>query len=173
MPANESPAAHSAASIHRSVREESLVAPTVLDRNRRVPANRRSSHHRDVSRLRSASRGVEDSYAMLSPMPNPGTSRSGWRRDLTHLLRDKRAKVGVVGLGYVGLPMLLSAVRAGFRGVGVDVDADRVATLKAGRSYISDVSDAMLRDDLKRMRVSEKPSALKGCDVILICVPTP
>ena len=110
---------------------------------------------------------------MLSSMPGRGTSRADLRRELTQRLRDKRARVGVVGLGYVGLPMLLSAVRAGFRGVGVDVDTSRVEALKSGRSYISDVPNAVLREHLKRIRVSERPSALKDCDVILICVPTP
>jgi UDP-N-acetyl-D-glucosamine dehydrogenase len=110
---------------------------------------------------------------MLGRMPKGSSTGTSWRGLVRGRLRDKTARVGVVGLGYVGLPMLVSAVRAGFRGVGTDVDAERVASLLAGRSYISDVPDALLADLKGRLRVSTRPSALRGCDVILICVPTP
>ena len=81
--------------------------------------------------------------------------------------------MGVVGLGYVGLPMLVSITRAGFRGVGVDLDQARVDALAEGRSYISDVPDEVLADIRSRLRVSTRASMLRSCDVILICVPTP
>ncbi len=97
----------------------------------------------------------------------------GWRRVLANAVRDKQATVGVVGLGYVGLPMLVSIVRAGFRGVGVDVDPERIDALQAGRSYVSDVPDVVLADIRPRLRVSTRATGLRGCDVILICVPTP
>jgi UDP-N-acetyl-D-glucosamine dehydrogenase len=110
---------------------------------------------------------------MLATMPDQRSSGTSWRRELAAALRDKRAKVGVVGLGYVGLPMLVSIVRAGFRGVGVDLDQTRVDALAKGRSYISDVPDEILADIRSRLRVSTRGSALRGCDVVLICVPTP
>jgi UDP-N-acetyl-D-glucosamine dehydrogenase len=88
-------------------------------------------------------------------------------------MRERRARVGLVGLGYVGLPMLVCAVRAGFRGVGFDVDRDRVEALSAGRSYVSDIPDHTLADLDGRFRVSARPSVLRPCDVLLICVPTP
>ena len=110
---------------------------------------------------------------MLSAMPRGSSSAAGWRRELSNALRDKRATVGVVGLGYVGLPMLVSAARAGFRAVGLDVDAERVRVLSQGRSYVSDVPDAVLADIRSRLRASTRPSVLRSCDVVLICVPTP
>jgi len=110
---------------------------------------------------------------MLGGMPRGSSTGTSWRKTLGAALRNKTARVGVVGLGYVGLPMLVSAVRAGYRGVGVDLDAERVASLEAGRSYIGDVPDEVLADQRTRLRASESPTALRGCEVVLICVPTP
>ena len=106
-------------------------------------------------------------------MPRESSSGASWRRELAASLRDKGATVGVVGLGYVGLPMLVSITRAGFRSVGVDLDQARVDALAEGRSYISDVPDEVLADIRSRLRVSTRASVLRSCDVILICVPTP
>jgi nucleotide sugar dehydrogenase len=110
---------------------------------------------------------------MVSAMPTRGSAVPGWRTELGSALREKRARVGVVGLGYVGLPMLVSAVRAGFPGIGLDLDAERVASLKAGRSYVGDVTDEVLADLGRRLRVSTNPAVLRSCDVLLLCVPTP
>jgi UDP-N-acetyl-D-glucosamine dehydrogenase len=110
---------------------------------------------------------------MLDAMPRKSVPAAGWRRELVATLRDKRAKVGVIGLGYVGLPMLVCVGRAGFRAVGVDLDEGRVDAIRRGRSYVSDVADSALGDLEGRIRVSERYSALKDCDVVLICVPTP
>ncbi len=110
---------------------------------------------------------------MLATMPNGSSSGAGWRRELAAALRDRRATVGVVGLGYVGLPMLVSAARAGFRGVGVDLDQTRIDSLEQGHSYVSDVLDGVLADISPRLRVSTRGSTLRSCDVVLICVPTP
>ncbi|MEX2406521.1 MAG: nucleotide sugar dehydrogenase, partial [Actinomycetota bacterium] len=106
-------------------------------------------------------------------MPRGSSPEGSWRKDLAARLRDKDACVGVVGLGYVGLPMLVAAVRAGYRGVGVDVDASRVAAIKDARSFVSDVEDVVLRDLRSKLRVSTNATALRDCDVVLICVPTP
>jgi UDP-N-acetyl-D-glucosamine dehydrogenase len=109
---------------------------------------------------------------MLNAMPEGGSPGASWRKELAARLREKDACVGVVGLGYVGLPMLVAAVRAGFRGVGIDVDAARVAAIKDARSFVSDVEDVVLRDLRSKLRVSANASALGDCDVVLICVPT-
>jgi UDP-N-acetyl-D-glucosamine dehydrogenase len=101
------------------------------------------------------------------------TRPSRWRDDLGRRLRERDARVGVVGLGYVGLPTLVAAAAAGFRGVGIEVDRGRLAALKAGRSYVVDVSDDDLRSVRRRLRLSEAPTPLRECDVVLICVPTP
>ncbi len=113
---------------------------------------------------------------MLGPMRPSRVARpspTSWRRALRTRLRDRQARVGVVGLGYVGLPLLLSAVRVGFRGVGVDLSEERVEAIRAGRSYLSDIQDAVLRDAGSSIRVSTRYSSLRGCDVAVICVPTP
>jgi nucleotide sugar dehydrogenase len=81
--------------------------------------------------------------------------------------------VGVVGLGYVGLPLLVSAVRAGFTGVGLDLDPERVEAVRSGRSYLSDVPDHVLGELADSLTPSTRPSVLRSCDVITICVPTP
>lgn len=61
--------------------------------------------------------------------------------DLFDRLRQRTATVGVLGLGYVGLPLAVELARAGFRTLGIEVDKERVRALHAGRSYIPDVSD--------------------------------
>lgn len=82
-------------------------------------------------------------------------------------------RVGVVGLGYVGLPLVVGFARAGHDVVGVDLDAAKVAALGAGSSYVEDVSDATVVSIGERLTVSTDAAALAPCDAILICVPTP
>ena len=82
-------------------------------------------------------------------------------------------KVGVVGLGYVGLPLAMEFADAGVDVVGIDVDAGKVAALGEGHSYIEDVPDARLAAALPRCRFSTRAADLSACDAILICVPTP
>jgi UDP-N-acetyl-D-glucosamine dehydrogenase len=83
--------------------------------------------------------------------------------------------VGVVGLGYVGLPLAVSFAEAGFSTVGFDVSQPVVSLLNGGASHIDDVVPsrvAALRSD-GRFSATSEPSALGGCDVVFICVPTP
>jgi len=90
-------------------------------------------------------------------------------------IADRTARIGVIGLGYVGLPLAVEFARAGFHVVGFDVDARKVAEIAAGRSYIPDVADA----DLARvvsggtLRATTDMRELSDVDVIDICVPTP
>ena len=102
-----------------------------------------------------------------------GPGGHGWRRALRERLDTRRATVGVVGLGYVGLPLLVNLVRTGFRGVGVDLDGARVESLAQGRSYIEDVPDEVLADLRGRVRATTEFTTLSECDAIAICVPTP
>jgi UDP-N-acetyl-D-glucosamine dehydrogenase len=97
---------------------------------------------------------------------------------LTELLRrieSREAKLGVIGLGYVGLPLAVEFARAGFGVVGFDVDAARVADLNAGRSYIPDVETALIAEVVGQghLRATADPARLSDVDVIDICVPTP
>ena len=84
-------------------------------------------------------------------------------------------EIGVVGLGYVGLPLALAHAEVGFRVVGFDVDAERCAALNSGRSHIEDVADGRLlaQVELARFRAHPDASSLQSSDVIFICVPTP
>jgi UDP-N-acetyl-D-glucosamine dehydrogenase len=94
---------------------------------------------------------------------------------LQSAIARKSASVGVIGLGYVGLPLAATAAQAGFATVGFDIDPDKVAQLNAGASYVDAVPAGRLAAivDAKRFRASADFSELAACDVIVICVPTP
>jgi UDP-N-acetyl-D-glucosamine dehydrogenase len=83
--------------------------------------------------------------------------------------------VGVVGLGYVGLPLAVLQASTGYRVYGVEEVGDKVARVNRGENYISDVDDAVLREVAGAGRLSATTdfAVLRGCDVVLICVPTP
>ncbi len=82
--------------------------------------------------------------------------------------------LGVVGLGYVGLPLVMTAVRAGVGVVGFDVATDRIAALSGGRSHVEDVSDAELAAALAAgARFTADEAVLTGVDAIVIAVPSP
>ena len=87
----------------------------------------------------------------------------------------KRIKVAVVGLGYVGLPLAISFVKAGLNVLGIEIDKDRLHNIQKKHSYIIDVSGKELNKALKTKRFSVFAdfSLLKDTDVIIICVPTP
>ena len=92
---------------------------------------------------------------------------------LREKLLDKSARVGIIGLGYVGLPLAVTAAKAGFPVHGFDVDPSKMTRLDAGESYIEAVEDSDLADVAGRFDWSTDFSGLAGCDVIVICVPTP
>jgi UDP-N-acetyl-D-glucosamine dehydrogenase len=82
-------------------------------------------------------------------------------------------KLGIVGLGYVGLPLALAFAEAGNEVVGLDVDAAKLADLKAGRSYIEDVDDAALAAIAARLHPTGDYDDLADCEAVILCVPTP
>jgi UDP-N-acetyl-D-glucosamine dehydrogenase len=82
-------------------------------------------------------------------------------------------KVGIIGLGYVGLPLAVAFAEAGHDVVGLDVDRRTVEGLAAGRSRIEDVSDERIAAIGDRLRATTDPAPLGECDAVLICVPTP
>ncbi|MFA5089715.1 MAG: nucleotide sugar dehydrogenase [Candidatus Omnitrophota bacterium] len=89
---------------------------------------------------------------------------------------DKRqARIAVVGLGYVGLPLALEFVKKGFLVWGVEIDKDRLSYIRKKESYITDVSNNELRRVLNtsHFKVSGDFSILKNTDIVIICVPTP
>ncbi|MCA1830686.1 MAG: nucleotide sugar dehydrogenase [Actinomycetota bacterium] len=88
-------------------------------------------------------------------------------------LDDGTWEAAVVGLGYVGLPLLVTMARKGVSVMGFDVKPDVVASLSRGRSHIDDIGDADLAEVSARTRFTSDPSELSQADVIFICVPTP
>jgi len=90
-------------------------------------------------------------------------------------IRTRKARIGVIGLGYVGLPLAVEFARRGFDVSGFDVDETKTSQINAGRSYIPDVPEAELREVVKagRLRATTRMSDLGQMDVIDICVPTP
>jgi UDP-N-acetyl-D-glucosamine dehydrogenase len=94
-------------------------------------------------------------------------------------LREKihncQARVGVAGLGYVGLPLAVAFAQQGFSVCGIDLDAERTARLSAGSSYIEDLEDKALQEAMKagRFRATTDAAVLREMDVVILCVPTP
>ena len=100
---------------------------------------------------------------------------SNIKSELLEKIKDKSAVVGIVGLGYVGLPLAVEFAKAGYRTIGFDVQAKKVDAVNAGHNYIGDI----VGDTLKNMVESRKLSAtsdfafIKEVDAVAICVPTP
>jgi len=94
---------------------------------------------------------------------------------LLEKIERMEAQVGVIGLGYVGLPLAVVVGQAGYRVVGVDLSARVVEGVNAGRSHIGDVRDEEVEALVRagRLRATSDYAALRECDVIIICVPTP
>jgi UDP-N-acetyl-D-glucosamine dehydrogenase len=93
---------------------------------------------------------------------------------LVERIRNRSARVGIIGLGYVGLPLARAFARTGFRVLGFDIDPVKVARLNAGQSYIKQIPDATIagmRD--KGFEATDRFDRLGEPDAILVCVPTP
>ncbi len=90
-------------------------------------------------------------------------------------IRTRDARVGVIGLGYVGLPLSLVFADAGFNITGFDVDEDRVAAINAGESYVTDILASDIGNHVRSgmLTATSDFERLGSCDVISICVPTP
>ncbi|MFH1779296.1 MAG: nucleotide sugar dehydrogenase [Candidatus Omnitrophota bacterium] len=88
---------------------------------------------------------------------------------------SKKACIGVIGLGYVGLPLVLEFAKAGFKTIGIDVDRGRVNKVNSGHSYILDISKEELIPLVKDgfFKATTDFSALRKLDAVIICVPTP
>jgi UDP-N-acetyl-D-glucosamine dehydrogenase len=94
---------------------------------------------------------------------------------LEQLIRDKSAKVGVVGLGYVGLPLINAFVQAGFQTLGFDVDQTKVDSLLGGQSYIKHIDSSLIARWIheRQFEPTADMTRLSEADCLLICVPTP
>jgi len=95
--------------------------------------------------------------------------------NLRNLIQNKKAKIAIIGLGYVGLPTAIELAKTGYRVFGIDIEKEKVSKVNRGKSYIFDISP----EDLKKIVQAKKLKAfnnyppLKNSDIILICVPTP
>ncbi len=96
-------------------------------------------------------------------------------KQLLEKIKSKKAVVGVIGLGYVGLPLVREFTRAGVKVLGFDVDDRKVKSLMAGRSYIEHIPSKSIKEMLatKLFRATTDPKQLAKVDAILIAVPTP
>jgi UDP-N-acetyl-D-glucosamine dehydrogenase len=94
---------------------------------------------------------------------------------LAEKIRTRRARVGIVGLGYVGLPLAVEFAKAGFSVTGIDISEDKAARVNAGDSYIGDIPSAVLAPLVAsgKLRATTDFSAVLDLDTINICVPTP
>ena len=117
---------------------------------------------------RSDARAAARSRRSLRPAPE---STSPELKILSDRLRDREAGVAIVGMGYVGLPLLVAASGAGFRTLGVEADPKRLLALRTGLSYVEDISDDELRGC--EAEFDHDPAILDRADVVVICVPTP
>lgn len=97
------------------------------------------------------------------------------KNEIINLIKDKRARVGVIGLGYVGLPLATEFARNGFKVTGFEVDERKAELINAGETYIGDVDESLVKVsvDAGRLRATTDFDNLKDCDAIIICVPTP
>jgi len=82
-------------------------------------------------------------------------------------------KVGIIGLGYVGLPLAVAFAEEGHEVVGLDADARKVESLTAGRSYVEDVPDEAIAPLSERLKATNRYADLASCHAVIICVPTP
>ena len=95
--------------------------------------------------------------------------------DLQKKITSKNARVGIIGLGYVGLPLAVEFAGAGFTVTGIDIDEKKVAALNRGESYIQDIPTSVLAPLVKagKLKGTTDFQAVTGLDTINICVPTP
>jgi UDP-N-acetyl-D-glucosamine dehydrogenase len=95
--------------------------------------------------------------------------------ELAEKIDDRSVRIGVIGLGYVGLPLAVEFAAAGFEVIGFDIDREKVRSIEAGNSYIGDVSTADLRSAREgdRFRATTEFDELHEVHVVNVCVPTP
>lgn len=94
---------------------------------------------------------------------------------LEERIKSKKAKVALIGLGYVGLPLAVELAKAGFEVAGLEKNEDRCRQVNSGESYILDVPSADIKAciEAKKLKATSDSSVLRQCDVVVICVPTP
>ena len=92
-------------------------------------------------------------------------------KELPEKIENKSAKIGIIGLGYVGLPLLVAFASQGYKVLGFDIDQQKINQIQQGHSYIKHIDSENLKNDL--ISVTPDLTRLREVDVIIICVPTP
>jgi UDP-N-acetyl-D-glucosamine dehydrogenase len=119
--------------------------------------------------------GKEEFFLISETVENTDQQTSSAAADLRQRISKKTARVGVLGLGYVGLPLAVEFARAGFEVVGIDVQQSKVDQFNRGQSYVKDVEDSVFGPLVKsgKLRATADYSIIQELDTIDICVPTP
>ena len=95
-------------------------------------------------------------------------------KSLLDNIKTKKAKIGVIGLGYVGLPLVSNFLKNGFEVIGIDVDHAKIKSLKSGKSYIAHIDSSFIKDSIdNNLKVSSDISSVSKLDIIILCLPTP
>ena len=96
------------------------------------------------------------------------------KHELVKRLENKTALIGIVGLGYVGLPLMLRYIEVGYRVLGIDIDQTKVDALNKGQTYIEHIPSAMIADATsKGFQATTDFSRAAEADALILCVPTP
>lgn len=97
-----------------------------------------------------------------------------YQDELIGKLARKEAVIGIVGMGYVGLPLMLCYMSNGYKVIGIDIDTDKVESLNAGKSYILHISDSEIERACEAgFEATDNFSRASECDALIMCVPTP
>lgn len=96
------------------------------------------------------------------------------KTNLIQNFQNKSAVIGIVGLGYVGLPLMLRYIEVGYKVIGFDIDQSKVDSLSQGKSYIEHISEASIRDAVKNgFEATTDFKRVSEADALILCVPTP
>jgi UDP-N-acetyl-D-glucosamine dehydrogenase len=111
----------------------------------------------------------------MTTMPELQQATPATQEMLEQKIRERRARVGIVGLGYVGLPLAVEFARAGFSVTGIDVSEEKARRVNAGDSYVGDIPSSVLAPLVEsgKLRATSDFRAVLDLDTINICVPTP
>src|SRR5687768_10726909 len=143
-------------------------------------AGRHSPHKASSSPVRPNSRSPSPAGIMKRPQPRRSpmsgvTTHSDLKSTLLDKIRAKTARIGVVGLGYVGLPFAVEKAKVGFHVTGIEQNPTRAQKVNDGVSYIDDISTETLAPLVKKGLIEARTdfATVRDLDVIVICVPTP
>ncbi len=98
-----------------------------------------------------------------------------FKKEIFDKIRSNKEIIGIIGLGYVGLPLAVNFAEAGIKVIGFDKSEEKVNKINSGQNYIKDIRDAVLRDVVDKVSLVATTdfSKMKDCDALIICVPTP